>query len=110
MDSVDARASEETGEAGIVMHAEDLPELTRSTSTAGQLGALQDALHGARGHAGKMDEAIGLFQVSRLDDTGSVHEASAPDIVPDIRPGRQSPEWMRPYCLPPFRRHSRRPG
>ena len=94
VDSVDARASEETGEAGIVMHAEDLPELTRSTSTAGQLGALQDALRGEG--AGTMDEAIGLFQVSRLDDTGSVHEASAPDIVPNIRPGATVPGMDAP--------------
>ena len=94
VDSVDARASEETGEAGIVMHAEDLPELTRSTSTAGQLGALQDALHGEG--AGTMDEAIGLFQVSRLDDTGSAHGASAPDIVPNIRPGATVPGMDAP--------------
>ena len=94
VDSVDARASEETGGAGIVMHAEDLPELTRSTSTAGQLGALQDALHGEG--AGKMDEAIGLFEVSRLDDTGSAHGASAPDIVPNIRPGATVPGMDAP--------------
>ena len=41
VDSVDARAAEEMGEAGIAMRAEDLPELTRCAGTAEQLGALR---------------------------------------------------------------------
>ena len=44
VDSVDARAAEEMGEAGIVMRAEDLPELTRCADTAEQLGALRETL------------------------------------------------------------------
>ena len=41
---VDARVAEEMGEAGTVMRAEDLPELTRCADTAEQLGALQETL------------------------------------------------------------------
>ena len=44
VDSVDARAAEEMGEAGTVMRAEDLPELTRCADTAEQLGALRETL------------------------------------------------------------------
>ena len=44
VNAVDARAAEGMGEAGIVMRAEDLPELTRCTDTAEQLGALREAL------------------------------------------------------------------
>ena len=41
---VDARVAEEMGEAGTVMRAEDLPELTRCADTAEQLGALRETL------------------------------------------------------------------
>ena len=44
VNSVDARAAEEMGEAGIAMRAEDLPELTRCADTAEQLGALRETL------------------------------------------------------------------
>ena len=41
VDSVDARVGGDMGEAGAVMRAEDLPELTRCADTAERLGALQ---------------------------------------------------------------------
>ena len=50
VNSVDARAAEEMGEAGAVMRAQDLTELTRSAGTAGHRraarGAARDAAHG----------------------------------------------------------------
>ena len=85
MNTVDVRGvADEMDEAGTVMRAEDLPGLTRCAGTAEQLGALQDALAGKG--AGAMDGAVGVFGVSKRDDTASVHEASALDIVPDLRP------------------------
>ena len=72
--SVDARASEETGEAGIVVRAEDLPELTRCADTAEQLGALLETLRIDATEAGS--ETAGGFRASELDGAGSMHPAS----------------------------------
>ena len=104
VNTVDVRGvADEMGEAGTVMRAEDLPGLTRCAGTAEQLGALQDALAGKG--AGAMDGAVGVFGVSKRDDTASVHEASALDIVPDLRPGASDPgvdaSVPRPGALPP---------
>ena len=44
VDSVNARVGEEMGEAGTVMRAEDLPELSRSADTAARLESLQETL------------------------------------------------------------------
>ena len=70
---VDARATEGTGEAGIVMRAENLPELTRSTGTAEQLGALQETLRLVATESAS--EASGGSWPSGLD--GAVSKLSA---------------------------------
>ena len=72
----------------------DLIELRRGTDTAGQLGALRDAMRGAGANA--EEEVRRVSRVPELDDTASVHEACALDIVRDIRsgatvPGRDAP-------------------
>ena len=103
VNTVDLRLSDEMGEAGTVKRAEDLPGLTRCADTAEQLGALQDGLHGEG--TGAMDGAVGALRGSELDDTASVHEACALNIVPDIRPGASDPgvdaSVPPPGALPP---------
>ena len=89
VNTVDLRVSDEIGEAGTVMRAEDLPGLSRSAGTAEQLGALHNALHGEG--TGAMGGAVGALRGSELDETAPVHEACALDIVPDIRPGASDP-------------------
>ena len=63
----------------------DLTELRRGTDTAGQLAALRDAMRGAGADA--QGEVGSASRVSELDDTASVHEACAPDIVAHIPSG-----------------------
>ena len=67
----------------------DLTELRRGADTAGQLAALRDAMRG--GEAGPQGEVTNVSRVSEPDDTASVHEASALDIVGDIRSGATVP-------------------
>ena len=74
VDSVDARATEQMGEAGIAMRAEDLPELTRCAGTAEQLGALRETLRIDKTPSGS--EAAGGSRASELAGAGSMHPAS----------------------------------
>ena len=74
LDSVDARATEETGEAGIAMRAEDLPELTRSPGTAEQLSALRETLRMDAAESGS--ETAGGFRASEFEGAVSTHPAS----------------------------------
>ena len=67
----------------------DLSELRRGTDTAGQLAALRDAMRG--GEAGPHGDVMNVSRVSEPGDTASVHEASALDIVGDIRSGATGP-------------------
>ena len=71
---VDARATEEMGEAGAVVGAQDLPALTRSADTAEQLGALQETLRINATEAAS--EVAGGFRASELDGAVSMHPAS----------------------------------
>ena len=85
----------------------DLNELRRGTDTAGQLAALRDAMRG--GEAGTLGEVRSVSRVSKPDETASVHEASALDIVTNIpsgatAPGRDVPvlhSTASPRPLPP---------
>ena len=72
----------------------DLTELRRGTDTAGQLAALRDAMRG--GEAGTQGEVTSVSRVSKPDDPASVHEASAADIVVDIRSGATGPGMDAP--------------
>ena len=74
VDSVDARAAEEMGEARIAMRAEDLPELTRCAGTAEQLGALRETLRIDKTASGS--EAAGGSRASELAGAVSMHPAS----------------------------------
>ena len=74
VDSVDARAAEEMGEAGIAMRAEDLPELTRCADTAEQLGALRETLRIDKTVSGS--EAPGGSRASEFAGAVSMHPAS----------------------------------
>ena len=78
VNSVDARAAEEMGEAGIAMRAEDLPELTRCADTAEQLGALRETLRvdapGAT--SGATSQAPGGLRAAEFAGTVSMHPAS----------------------------------
>ena len=73
VDSVDARAADEMGEAGTVMRAENLPELTRSADTAERLGALQETLRMDATESGS--EAAGGFRASEVQGAVSMHPA-----------------------------------
>ena len=72
----------------------DLTELRRSTDTAGQLEALRDAMRG--GEAGTQGEATSVSRFPKLDDTASVHEASALDIEAVVRPVATVPDLDAP--------------
>ena len=80
VNSVDARATGETGGAGIVMRAENLPELTRSTNTAEQIGALQETL--------RMDatESASGFRTSEFQGTVSTRPATGGGGPLEIEP------------------------
>ena len=71
---VDARAAEEMGEAGAVVRAEGLPELTRSADTAEQLGALQETLRIGGVEAGS--ETAGGFRAPEFEGAVSTHAAN----------------------------------
>ena len=77
------------GGANVAGASGDLTELRRGTDTAGQLAALHDTMRGAEANA--QGEMRSVLRVSEPDDTASVHEASALDIVADIRSGGTVP-------------------
>ena len=77
------------GGANVAGASGNLTELRRGEDTAGQLAALRDAMCGAETDAQR--EVRSVLRVSKPDDTTSVHEASAPDIVGDIRSGATVP-------------------
>ena len=111
VDSVDARAAEEMGEAGIAMRAEDLPELTRCAGTAEQLGALRETLRvdapGATSRAtsgatsGATSRAAGGSRASELDGAVSMHPASGGggpfEIDPSSAVHGENPRLVRPH-------------
>ena len=72
----------------------DLSELHRGADTAGQLEALRDAMRGAG--VDVEGEVRSGSKVSELNDTASVHEACALDIVADIRSGATVPTMDAP--------------
>ena len=73
---------------------DDLTELRRGEDTAGQLEALRDAMRG--GEAGTQGEATSISRFPKLDDTASVHEASALDIEAVVRPVATVPDLDAP--------------
>ena len=81
--------------------------LRRGEDTAGQLEALRDAMRGDE--TGAEGEVTSISRVPELDDTASVHEASALDIVGNIGsqatvPGMDapvSPSTVSPPRPPP---------
>ena len=84
VNSADVRGIEEMGEAGAVMRAEDLPELTRSSGTAEQLGALQETLRMDGAEA--WSEVAGGLRASEFEGAVSVHPASGAGRALDIEP------------------------
>ena len=82
------------GGAHVAGASGDLTELRRGEDTAGQLAALRDAMRGAETDAQR--EVTSVSRVSELDDTASVHEACALDIVGDIRSGATVPGMDAP--------------
>ena len=82
------------GGAHVAGTSGDLTELRRGEDTAGQLAALRDAMRG--GEAGPQREVTSVSRVPGLDDTASVHEASAADIMTDIRSGATVPGMDTP--------------
>ena len=100
VNSVDARAAEEAGEAGGVMRAEDLPELTRSADTAEQLGALQETLR-IDGAAFGTEMAGGL-RASELEGAVSKHPSSGVGGPLEIEP----PSAVQGANAPMARPHS----
>ena len=84
----DARGGEELGEAGVVVHVKNLPELTRSTDTAVQLRALQetlrmDATRSASESAGGFRASEAEADVSKLSAAvgGGPLEISRPSAI-----------------------------
>ena len=104
VNSVDVRAAEEMGEAGAVMRAEDLPELTRSAGTAEQLGALQETLRMDGAEA--WSEVAGGFRASEFEGAVSMHPASGAGGALEIKPpsavyGENAP-MVRPLFAEPW--------
>ena len=99
VDPVDARAAEQMGEAGTVMRAEDLPELTRCADTAEQLGALRETLRIDKTASGS--EAAGGSRASELAGAGSMHPASGGggplEIDPSSAVHGENARLARPY-------------
>ena len=81
--------------------SDDVSELRRGAYTTGQLAALRERFEALRDAVRATDataqrEATSVSMVSKLDDTASVHEASALDIVPDIGSGATGPGMGAP--------------
>ena len=100
VDSVDARVSEEMGEAGAVMRAEDLPELNRSADTAEQLRALQVTLHADAAESG--GETSDGFRASEFQGAVSTNPATGGGEPLEIDPssavcGEKNAPIARPH-------------
>ena len=74
----------EMGEAGAVMRAEDLPELTRCADTAERLGALQVSLR--MDATESASETTGGFRASELEGAVSMHPAIGGGGALEIEP------------------------
>ena len=90
VDDVEALVREANA-AGASVHPTGL---RRSTDTAGQLEALRDAMRGEK--TGADGEVTSTSRVPGLDDTASVHEASALDIEAVVRPEATVPDLDPP--------------
>ena len=104
VNSADVRGAEEMGEAGAVMRAEDLPELTRSAGTAEQLGALQETLRMDGAEA--WSEVAGGLRASEFEGAVSMHPASGAGGALEIEPpsavyGENAP-MVRPLFAEPW--------
>ena len=99
VDSVDARAAKQMGEAGIAMRAEDLPELTRCAGTAEQLGALRETLRIDK--TASRSEAPGGSRASEFAGAVSMHPASGGggplEIDPSSAVHGENARIVRPY-------------
>ena len=99
VDPVDARVAEEMGEAGTVMRAEDLPELTRGADTAEQLGALRETLRIDKTVSGS--EAPGGSRAWEFAGAVSMHPASggggALEIDPSSAVHGENAHRVRPH-------------
>ena len=84
VDCVDARVGEDMGEAGAVMRAENLAELTRSTDTGEWLGALQETLRIDGAASGS--EVAGGLRTSELDGAVSKHSVTGQGGPLEIAP------------------------
>ena len=88
-------------EANVVGTSGNLTRLRRGEDTAGQLRALQDATRGDEADPESVvrstsRDPVLVDTVPELDDTASVHEASAPNIETDIRSGPKVPGMDAP--------------
>ena len=104
VDSVGARADAAMGEAGTVMRAENLPELTRCAGTAEQLGALQETLRIDGAASGS--EVAGGFRGSEVQGAVSMHPATGGGGPLEINPpsavyGENAP-MVRPHPGDPW--------
>ena len=104
VNSVDARAAEEMGEAGAVIRAEDLPELTRSADTAERLGALQETL--LMDGAESVSETAGRFRAYEVEGAFSMHPTNGSGGALEIEPssavqGENAP-MVRPHTGDPW--------
>ena len=101
---VDARVAEEMAEAGTVMRAEDLPELTRCADTAEQLGALRETLRIDKTASGS--EAAGGSRASEFAGAVSMHPASGGggplEIDPSSAVHGENARIVRPHADVPW--------
>ena len=101
---VGARTAEEMGEAGTVVRAENLPELTRSADTAERLSALQETLRIDGAASGS--EVAGGLRVSELQGAVSMRPAGGGNGPREIDPpsavcGKHAP-IVRPHPGAPW--------
>ena len=104
VDSIDTRMADEMGEAGAVMRAEDLPELTRCADTAERLGALQETLRIDGAASGS--EVAGGIRTTELEGAVSKHPSSGGGGPLEIEPpsavhGGNAP-MVRPHSGVPW--------
>ena len=99
VDAIDARAAEDMGEAGAVMRARDLPELTRCADTAERLGALGETLRIDAMAAGS--ETAGGFRASEFEGAVSMHPAGGGggplEITPPAAAQGENASMVRPH-------------